>query len=153
MIPATAMSEPTWIMVKVDQYSDIKSSPSQNCSAISANTSMTTVTVDTATQAEVKKMHCSTVRLRLGLSEGSLSIRSRHLGWQSATRISCSGRHENKLCVSKGSREKNEEVEDEENPVEEVELMPLEMGCKTGVLLTPGRVDGHESHVVTEWKG
>lgn len=78
-MPHTAISEPTWIMVNVDQYSDIRSSPSQNCRAIKAKTSMMTVTVDTATHAALKRMHCKTVFFRLGLSEGSLSIRSRHL--------------------------------------------------------------------------
>lgn len=48
MMPKMAMTEPTCIMVQVDQYSGIRSSPSQNCSAMSAYTSMTTDTTDTA---------------------------------------------------------------------------------------------------------
>jgi hypothetical protein len=56
MMPTMAMSDPICIIVHVDQYSDIKFSPSQNCSARRAKVSMTTMTVDTRTHPRHKRM-------------------------------------------------------------------------------------------------
>ena len=55
-MPVMAMREPTWVMVHVDQYNAIKSSPSQNCNAKRAYTSTTTMTAEATTHPRQSMM-------------------------------------------------------------------------------------------------
>lgn len=58
MIPIMAIKDPIWIIVHVDQYREIRSSPSQNCRARMEYASMTTITVETETHPRHMYTHC-----------------------------------------------------------------------------------------------
>lgn len=57
IIPKMAMRDPICIMVQVDQYNDMRSSPSQNCNASRAYASIVTITVDVTTQNEHRRIY------------------------------------------------------------------------------------------------